>query len=57
MILLLNFSPDELTMGWLWTTFERLMLKPDDVGRDGNDIVGLRLDEFSVDGDGNIITH
>jgi hypothetical protein len=22
-----------------------------------NDIVGLRLDEFSVDGDGNIITH
>ncbi len=24
---------------------------------DGNDIVGLRFDEFSVDGDGNIITH
>jgi hypothetical protein len=24
---------------------------------DGDNIVGLRLDEFSVDGDGNIITH
>ena len=24
---------------------------------EGNDIVGLRLDEFSVDGDGNIIAH
>jgi hypothetical protein len=24
--------PDELTVGWLWTTIERLGLKPGDVG-------------------------
>ena len=26
------FAPDERTVGWSWATFERLRLKPDDVG-------------------------
>ncbi len=26
------FSPDERTVGWVWPTFERVRLKPGDVG-------------------------
>lgn len=26
------FSPDDRTVGWIWPTFERVHLKPGDVG-------------------------
>ncbi len=27
-----QFCPDERTVGWIWPTFERVRLKPGDVG-------------------------